>query len=465
MEVRYALGVIQPYADTILSRADVSVRKALKETLFGSLNTMYAPTMQRYVETVIGAKHGHGLSAREVDPLVVAQGIDLIAEAAIHSDAQYKLLRPNIGSNPAFVDAIATLNEKAASGDIWLMPEEFAMTTNEGRLQVSHADEAFTDRDPRVQLFLAGLNYAAFTPKTMLTGTDMLMGAHTNLKYWTEKGEQESMPHLVISNFGIGEIMTEIITLRRGSPIPLTIVDAGSGTGATLAGIVMGLEEGVKCGGNLEGVSLLGIEGTVPLYDQLYGFAEHATNRLNESYRTQLSRRLDPTRPVSEFVAVASEMNPQSVQLGQNEFSVMCADIAGGLEALQFSQEQADGITVVTANYSWHRLPTNVKDGIMKNMKAKCSNLVFIVADLVENGSEVNRRYFNFRDNGLLNCGNTHLDSLFGINGFMSYYFDSETVPEPINSRLAQTISGGVTSDAIFKIAYSGDLARQVLDR
>ena len=101
----------------------------------------------------------------------------------------------------------------------------------------------------------------------------------------------------------------------------------------------------------------------------------------------------------------------------------------------------------------------------MKTMKAKCPNLIFIIADLVENASEVNRRYFNFRDNGLLNCGNSHLETLFGINGFDAYDLNPETAPSTMSEVFARKIGNGVTSDAIFKIAYTGELARKALGR
>lgn len=194
-------NLIDEYSAKVLGRIDTASRAGHIEVLRPALETViYGPIVERYVRAAVDLEnYGDGLSAGKVDDKVVASAIDLLAEASVNSEIQYGLQHPGTLGKPEFRQAMASLHRSVVAGEIELVSEEFAMTPNEGRLQVEFADEAFTQRDPRVQTYLAGLNYATFTGKTMRTGRDFIEGSHTDLKYWTERDLQEGMPHLVLA--------------------------------------------------------------------------------------------------------------------------------------------------------------------------------------------------------------------------------------------------------------------------
>lgn len=262
------------------------------------------------------------------------------------------------------------------------------------------------------------------------------------------------MPHLVIANIAIGESIAGISRYTSERDIPLQIIDLGSGSGATLGGVTLGLSKGVEMGGRIDPTKLTiaGIEGTVPMFDQLTDFSEISLARLNEigKLKSPLTAKM-----VTDIVN-------ETLQPG--EITLICGDIAKSIEALTPTDSQKEGLTVITANYSWHRLPTMTKDKIIKDIMSKNKNVIFLISDLVENGSEVNRRYFNFRDNGLLNCGNQGLDGIFMRNNLSVFDLNQTNAPRNMSPDLAAKIGDGVTSDSIFKVAYSGPLAQQIVE-
>jgi hypothetical protein len=259
------------------------------------------------------------------------------------------------------------------------------------------------------------------------------------------------MPHLVISNIAIGEAVAATVIEASKNHLPVQIIDLGSGSGATLGGIVLGLDKAREMNAHVKNTSIVGIEGTVPMFNQLDDFSGVAVERLNEiSEGDTFSKR--------------HVKNPEWEMTTPNELLLICGDIPTALQAIDLTSTQSDGLTIITANYSWHRLPTMVKDRMIKTITSKSKNTIFLIADLVENGSEVNRRYFNFRDNGLLNCGNMHLRPFLRASGVSVAELNSDTAPQSMNPALTQKIGEGVTSDAIFYVAAKGGLAKRIVE-
>ena len=227
----------------------------------------------------------------------------------------------------------------------------------------------------------------------------------------------------------------------------------GSGSGATLGGITLGLDKAMRAGAVLDprSTSIVGIECTRPMFEQLEDFGFEALRRLNE-----VSRGVLPSQPVSIET-------PEWQYLSPGQLTLVYSGTAKAVQALEFAPENTDGLTVVTANYSWHRIPTVVKDSLVKTILGKSKNTVFIIADLVQNASVVNRRYFNFRDNGLLNCGNVNLDFVLDTNRVEHIELNETTAPAAMDPNLARKIGQGTTSDSIFRIGYKGDLAKSLV--
>lgn len=418
-------------------------------------SVIYGPTVERYIVASMDARHpAETLSPGEIDSETVDQALRFLAASALRTEEEYDRRHPGVLQSASFHTAIREHQDHVDRGDIALIPEEFAMTPEEGQHQVDFADQQLARLGSRAQTYLAGLNYAAFTPSTMQTGLELLEGRNrTDLAAWSEKGIQDSMPHLAISNIAIGELVADIYGQTTHRNIPLQIIDNGSGSGATLAGIVLGLEKGIQSNGSVkpDQIGLTGIECTAPMFGQLQAFAEAAGRRLYYGSNGLMEMQ---TRMLTE---------PEAESIQPGELTVVFDDIAHATDTLMPSTE--NGLTVVTANYAWHRIPTEVKDKIVKVTTQRNENVIFLIADLVQNASEVNRRYFNFRDNGLLNPGNRHLLEIFAGNGLSFFELDEKRAPRSMDPRLARQIGQGVTSDSIFTAAYRGNLAREIVER
>lgn len=163
--------LVGQYSEKLLRFTDPLSRRTHEELLRRAMGSViYGPIIERYVTAAIDPLHPDDeFSPVKVDNDTVAQAIDFLADAAIQTESIYALNRPGILQNPNFLRAMTRHHENVANGIPELIPEEFAMTKREGQLQVAFADERLTDLDPRAQLYLAGLNYAAFTGKTMCT--------------------------------------------------------------------------------------------------------------------------------------------------------------------------------------------------------------------------------------------------------------------------------------------------------
>lgn len=99
-----------------------------------------------------------------------------------------------------------------------------------------------------------------------------------------------------------------------------------------------------------------------------------------------------------------------------------------------------DEITVITANYAWHRL-TSVQKAKITRLFCQASNPIFIIGDLAENTSVINKRYFNLAANGPLNCGNPNLRNIFGNWDYYYSLLDLEKQrPASLDPRIAKRL-------------------------
>lgn len=438
---------LESFSASILQQADATKKLTRENNLRSAMETViYGQTMLRYMDLAVKPKNE--FSTVNVDSELKATAIDFLARSAIRSQKMYDEKHPGLTKRADFQSAIVTHQENVEKGDIKLIADEFRTMPGEGIAQVNFADDELSQLDPRIPIYLAGLNYAAFTSKTMLTGQVLLVsdaeGRMKSLADWSEKTVQESMPHLVISNLAMGEIVNAITARTSSEEISQTIIDNGSGTGATLAGTILGLTKDSQR--DISNTKIVGIDSTIPMYKRLIDdFSGPALERLGPDFNIKRSK------------------NPESEKLERGELLLVNGDILSTINALQLSQHQADGLTIITANYSWHRIPSIIKDQIIKTVLKKSKNVIFLVADLVQNESVVNRRYFNLRDNGLLNCGNIGLDQQFKDNGVEIMELNEKTAPSSMNQALAKKIGDGATSDSIFYVAYNGDLARNIV--
>lgn len=438
---------LENFSTAILQGADLGKKSSRLENLRSAMNSIiYGPTILRYMD--LAAKPGNEMSTVTVESELKATAIDFLARSAIRSQKKYDEKHPGISDKEELQQAIAIHQDNVNKGDIKLVPEEFATTSGEGEAQVTFTNDELSQFDPRIPIYLAGLNYAAFTSKTMLTGKALLgsdaEGQIRSLSQWSEKTVQDSMPHLVISNLGMGEIINKITSETLEEGISQTIIDNGSGSGATLAGSILGLTKDPQR--DISNTTIVGADSTIPMYNQLVDdFSKPAQERLGTGFNIKKST------------------NPEKEVLDPGELLLVNGDIQSTINALQLSEQQRNGITVITANYSWHRIPSPIKDQIIKTVLEKSKNIIFLVADLVKNESVVNRGYFNLRDNGLLNCGNIGLDSLFRKNGVEVMELNEKTAPSSMDKALANKIGQGTTSDSFFYVAYSGEKAKNIV--
>lgn len=467
---------LEGYQNEILAPLELGERVVLVENIRRALGTViYPEAIQYYLNYAIGQATQGGSSHTEV----MARGIDFLARAAVRSERSFAGQKPEGiedadragvtgeeriifertgGSNfhdilhlPVFLQHLAQLKQDVSQGVIRLMPFIFRMGPYTGQGQVHFANEEFGRLSPEVQRFLAEANYSAFTGRTMKSGADLLQDPDLgNLVQWSERGVQEGMPHLTLSNMAMGQIFSALLQKleRIKSTTPITLIDMGSGTGATLAALTLGMENATASGFNPEKhpLSVVGIDGTRSFFEQLKRIGVVARQRLEKSgFKFQ--------HGINE--------SAQGVQVERGDFRLMYGDILENLKALQLSPEMKQGVVVLTANYVWHRLPSPIKAAILDHIAKNFPDAYVFIADLRQNCSAVNLGYFNFRDNGLLNCGNVDIEALLRRHGFNITPLNEQTAPRTMSLEFASRIGAGTTSDSFFYIASHGPRAKE----
>lgn len=342
-------------------------------------------------------------------------------------------------------EELAVHQANVLNGDIAPVPKEKAVSYENSVAQVERGDNAFYDQPDSVQAALADINYGAFFRPQTMASADRTLDKSVDELISIPVDKMEAMPHLTVSNWAIGQTLAGIYrNISRHSDSPrLRVIDIGSGQGATIAAITNSLGSEEVDGKPV--LSITGIEVTKGFYDDLSNFTEtdNGTNSLG----------LRPVRYKPEDGTSISE--PGTI-------TTIKADAVQALRNLDIS-EDPNQLTVITANYSLHRLGRRKKMEIL-DLISQIPNVIFLVGDLAQNTSEVNRRYFNLGANGPLNAGNLYLKELFESFGFDVVNLDRER-PDYLDPRLAKRLaSDDKLKDGHLWIAHGGNLATEVLD-
>lgn len=383
----------------------------IRESLLG---IVYGPYQAYFLtEATESLKHGE-------NPKNVFDAIRAATMLFGRSGRDYEKNIPNLGG----IDW-ETLQSKVMAGiiDVNFLPDNAIAPEGFGTRQVRNANRVFNASPSRAQLLLAQWNYNLFNNSTMLEGSRLLgQEGVGSLVQWTEQSEQESMPHLTLSNMAIGSSVSDILSSNELQNQKVTIVDTGSGTGATLAAVTLGIEQ-VKNMNN--SIALKGIEACQALFEKLQ----------------------------SDFLPLLEQ------RTSNVEAEIVLGDILSEMEELP----KQEGFAIITANYVWHWLPSQYKQQLIKIISEKWENVIFLIGDLEKNESLVNRRYFDVAINGPLNTGNIGLQDLFlkndyGINN-LNVHFHSPSTADWLAKRIGQ----GTTADSLFYIAGKGEIAERIL--
>lgn len=327
-----------------------------------------------------------------------------------------------------FIRVLKTMQRSMAEGIIDLLPDDYAMSVAEGRRQAETADELLGRAAPVIGRMLAEANYSLyFSNRTMSSGAEL---PEKSLDELVEGDTEEQMPHLTRTNLAIGQLVKGITEGHEGI---LRIIDSGSGTGATLAAIVAGASEGSRNSG-LDTVSITGIESNPDFYASLQAFGEAAVTKLSEG--------------------------------GSNDAAILRLVQGDILESVRTMEPLPHGkkdVTVLTGNYVWHRLPTEIKDRLVREISERSSNSIILLADLMQNASKVNRQYFNFGNNGPLNCGNIGLQQMLESHGYVVRDTAVDGVHPSIHPKLGEKIRQEAANDGRLWIAYKGSEAERLI--
>ncbi len=367
-----AIGV----AAEFMKRATLAIQDGLPQTLglevAGAAEAMDVMLGNCYA-TDRGYPHENAVQNGELNPTLRA----ILAERFSASD---------------FVDSRFEMSEDLALAQV---------------LQANRGFDALRGRHPQGQRFLANVNYAGWTSDIMTTGAGVLADSRTMQEMVRQTGT--GMAHLTASNFVLGSGVADFA--RHFGAQAFTWIDLGSGTGATVAAGLKGIQ-GLGARPNM---TLAGVEGT------------HA-------FHTALLR--DQER----LFGLAG----QSAELDEKS-GFHFADMVDGVRKV-IAETPMDRPIVVTANFALHRLPTSAKAEILK-LLAERPTVALLVGDLHVNGSPANRRYFNFGFNGPSNCGHIGTGEAAYRNGFTHIDASWRTLPS-LEGALQNFVHNGPRSDA-----------------
>lgn len=335
-------------------------------------------------------------------------------------------------------------------GRIQLLPFSFWMSALSGRRQAQRADEALDTASTGVEHLLAALNYQIyFKPQTM-AGAARTLSRSPEIVATSE--ELEAMPHLSVTNWTIGQTAQHVYEqLARQPHGSLRIIDMCSGTGATLAAITNRLAIAQNGGTTLDGsrIGIVGFEATPAFYEQL-----------GADYLASADGQLKALG-INTSNMVSGDRFSNHANTG--EITVVEGDVVKEIEKLDFSDMTQQDVVLGTVNYGFHRLSTGRKLAIMRSL-AKAPNSIICIGDLRQNGSAVNRGYFNLANNGPLNAGNINLEDILKANGYHTYTigvdgFEPSFVDEALRTRLASEL----TNDGFVTIAVRGEKAHNLV--
>lgn len=343
---------------------------------------------------------------------------------------------PKLHLNSHFQTSLTELQANMAQGVIAPLPEEYAMTADEGLQQVRFADKILYDLGPLGRRLLSDANYSLyFSQRTMANGEQLL---DTTIDEVVESDGEEQMPHLTRTNFAIGQLLAGIARHRRGR---LTIIDNGAGTGATLAATVSAMNQV----SDYKGTAIHAVESNADFCEGL------------EELAVSVVRKIQAINPAFGL------MTDQRQVAEGSGLVVAHQDVTDFINNLEALPKGKTDVTVMAANYVWHRLPIRAKGSMIRQIDASSSNSIFLIADLAQNASLVNRRYFNFGNNGPLNCGNISLWNSFYRHGFKVTRLGRGHGPTSIHPKLVERISAEATNDGYLWIAYKGPEAERLM--
>jgi hypothetical protein len=409
-------------------------RGAAEETIESAKDPIYGPVVASNIDHLM-----HGGSDN-----LISSAVDILCRATRYSG---KIYRQNIeGYRPeysyrgaSFVSELEDMQRNMTEGVISMLSDKYAMTPAEGQRQVNSANSLLSFAGNDVQRILADANYSLyFSNRTMASGAQL---PTTRLNDIVETDTEEQMPHLTRTNLAIGQIVGGIARRNAGR---LTVIDNGSGTGATLAAIIGGISDADT---DTSQLSITGVESNGDFYASLKEFGVSALTRLrqqNTGFRMEFS---------------------DDIYDGMEEETLCLVNdnLADSIAAAKDLPKGPNDVAVVTANYVWHRLTNRAKRGIIDKINEESSNSIFLIADLVENASTVNRRYFDFGNNGPLNCGNIALRQAFENSGFIVRDFAVEGPTGPVHPKLSEKIAAESANDGRLWVAYKGDAAKHAL--
>ncbi len=419
------------YFDTLSDQGLPPLPPHVSAVVRGVQDSIYGPVVASNLEHV---------RQQDTDPQLAAKAIGALTVLTRASSENYAR---NAGwmDSTDFKDSLGQVQREMTVGGIALLPDEYAMTRREGRAQVRLADNILAVSSPKVERVLSDGNYTLyFSNRTMSSGAELPERIEDVVE--EEITSQEKMPHLTRTNLAIGQVVQGIAEHHRGR---LSIVDTGSGTGATLAAITAGL--GQADGDRLDNVGIHGIEPNADFWKILQSFSGPALEKLlaaNTGFRLETST------------------SPESIGTPQT-FGLIHGEVSEIFSQMPPLPNGKDDITVITANYVWHRLTSDVKAGLIDQIAQKASNGIFLIADLVENGSRLNRQYFNFGNNGPLNSGNIGLVDLFESRGFVVADLTRDVPPASIHPKLVEGIREEARNDGRLWVAYKGEESARVL--
>ena len=411
---------------------DPDIRREIKDGLDTPTYSPYLAEMLRY--TIEGVQNGI-LKSELVEP-----ALGNAARLFVLADWDYRK-----GQKPLSGEALARHQANVLAGKIELVSPEAATTDEQGIRQVETADSFLSNQG--IQATLTAINYGAFfRPQTMASATRTLDRRAIDKLLAIVDSTQEAMPHLSVSNWAIGQTVAGIYRYVAELPFGrLRIFDIGSGHGATIAATTSSIHNSDGINRRPE-LSITGLETTPEFYQELTGFV-----RRDEGIA---ALNLKPVEDVGESELEISRFSALTTVRGDALNSLQRSNLSSGVED--------SDITVITANYSWHRFSGHAKAAIMR-MFHPLPNTIFIIGDLAQNTSVINRRYFNLGVNGPLNCGNRHLSHQFGNFGYEVVDLDRER-PSALDPRLTKRISYDNThNDGHLWIAYWGRLASEAL--
>ncbi len=411
----------------------------------GSDSEVYGPFFKRL------AQYGlRQVKQGTMDPEQLTEALLCAAPCYRFADVDY---RKNKGALTG--TALAEHQANVLAGIIKPVPNEAATSVKQGQAMARTADYYIGDHDPHIQAVLAEINYGStFTPKTMAGAQLTQERSNIETLLSTIGKNPEAMPHVTLTNWVIGEIAAGIYqaAARLRPPQRLRYFDLGSGSGGTAAATTACLANVVNIP-RKPPLAYTAIETTLELYDELRTFS-----REDEAIKT-LDLHSFPYNPkgklsISEF----------------GMFTSVKADVLSSLNSFltRNIERTADRIAdydtlIVTVNYAGHRFGTRKWEGIIELFRY-VPNVIFLICDLFENISAINRLFFNLSANGPLNPGNINLETSFKHKGFNIIDLDKEQ-PASLDRRLAERLRWtSEHDDQGLVIACKGRLALDALN-